>query len=102
MRASCRKRSFVSESPQPSGVRILTATVLPITVSLARYTCDMPPPRNSRSSYLPRRAGSCMLLGGFRRTTQDRERRREGGRVNLNLDRADFLYLSTPADTSYE
>ena len=39
-------------------VRILTATVRPMTVSRARYTCDMPPPRNSSNSYFPMRAGS--------------------------------------------
>src|ERR1035438_6417774 len=61
MRASARKRALTSSSWQPASVRILTATVRPMTVSRARYTWDMPPPRNSSSSYLPILAGSCML-----------------------------------------
>src|ERR1041385_4098370 len=64
MRASARNRALTSSSSQPCSVRIFTATVRPITVSRARYTCDMPPPRNSSSSYLPIFAGSCMVVAG--------------------------------------
>src|ERR1035441_7109050 len=62
VRASARKRSRASSSCAACSVRIFTATVRPMTVSKARYTCDIPPPRNSCSSYLPRRAGSCIKV----------------------------------------
>src|SRR6185312_15879597 len=58
--ASCRKRALDSGSADASSVRIFTTTSRSITVSRARYTCDIPPPRKSRSSYLPIMEGSCM------------------------------------------
>src|SRR5205809_86945 len=58
--ASCRKRALDSGSAEASSVRILTTTSRSITVSRARYTCDIPPPRKSSSSYLPIIEGSCM------------------------------------------
>src|ERR1700730_4893912 len=58
--ASCRKLVLDSASAEASSVRIFTTTSRSITVSRARYTCDIPPPRNSRSSYLPIIEGSGM------------------------------------------
>src|SRR5579885_1250388 len=64
VRASSRKRLRKSRSLLPASVRILSATVRPNSVSVARYTCAIPPPKYSRSSYFPIRAGRRM--GGFR------------------------------------
>src|SRR5579862_572508 len=58
--ASCRKRALDSGSAEASSVRIFTTTGRSITVSRARYTCDIPPPRKSSSSYLPIIEGSCI------------------------------------------
>src|ERR1700688_1619736 len=56
-RASSRKRVFASGSAAAVSVRIFSATRRPRTLSLARYTRDMPPPRNPSTSYLPTRDG---------------------------------------------
>src|ERR1700681_3081418 len=56
-RASSRKRILASGSAAAVSVRILSATRRPRTLSLARYTRDIPPPRNSSTSYLPTRDG---------------------------------------------
>src|ERR1700676_1115116 len=56
-RASSRKRALASGSAAAASVRILSATRRPRTLSLARYTRDMPPPSNSSTSYLPTRDG---------------------------------------------
>src|SRR5579872_3100470 len=56
-RASSKKRVLASGSAAALSVRILSATRRPRTLSLARYTRDMPPPRNSSTSYFPTRDG---------------------------------------------
>src|SRR3981081_2207116 len=56
-RASSKKRALASGSVEAVSAKILSATRRPRTLSLARYTRDMPPPRNSSTSYLPTRDG---------------------------------------------
>src|ERR1700681_2448945 len=56
-RSSSRKRALASGTAAAVSVRILSPTRRPRTLSLARYTRDMPPPRNSSTSYLPTRDG---------------------------------------------
>src|SRR5882724_5063838 len=56
-RASWRNFALASGSLAADSPRILSATRRPKTLSLARYTRDIPPPRYSSTSYLPMREG---------------------------------------------
>src|SRR4051812_46550223 len=65
-RASCRKRSLAPGSAQAASVKILSATSRPRTLSRARYTRDIPPPKSSSISYLPTRDGCSIRVSAER------------------------------------
>src|SRR6185295_16873731 len=96
--ASSRNRAFASASAQPCSVRIFTATGRPITVSRARYTCDIPPPRNFSSSYLPMRAGRSTLFGHLRHTLHSgkiaTEENRDRSKIQIESGRVRFARIT--------
>src|SRR3954454_16758942 len=99
--ASSKNRAFASTSAQPCSVRIFTATGRPITVSRARYTCDIPPPKNFSSSYLPMRAGRSTLFGHLRHTLHTGEiapeEDRDRSKIQIESSRSRVSRLSGKA-----